>query len=191
LSAMKPFDTLLMVHPSAAIQRIGLEQTYHLAQSCSLPEQAPEEIRELWTQAQHLLAYSGLEYPFVVVADLLCGAVVEAALRKECEAEIEAVKAARLQQGKAAGDVKFSEVLKMFKGKLADSLSEQEPPTQSLMMRTSEWLGAYYEGTLKEYVGAWIEYSDAENGRIKVMFEEIRQLERVASSDEGHTEGDA
>lgn len=140
---MKPFDTLLQTHPSAAVQGLSLASCYRLAQDCSLPEQAPEEIRELWAQAQHLLAYSGIEYPFVVVADFLCAAVVEAALRKECEKEIEETKAARLKQGKKAGDLRFVEVLKLFKEKLNGVLNEQE-----LTFSPAGWMPFASSGTV-------------------------------------------
>lgn len=202
---LKPFETLLHVHPSAAVQGLGLAHSYQLAQDCSLPEQAPEEIRELWARAQHLLAYSSLEYSFVVVADTVGAAVVEAALRKECAPRIEAEKAAGFKEGKKPRDVKFAEVLKMFREKLSDALGQEEldfffdrleafrkvrnsfthpervslyPPTRALMIRTSEWLGAYYKGELKQMVRAWMEYSDKENRRIKAVFEEIRRQEQ-------------
>lgn len=48
------------------------------------------------------------------------------------------------------------------------------------MIRTSEWLGAYYRDELKRFVGTWMEYSDAENRRLEAVRVEIRLLEQAS-----------
>jgi hypothetical protein len=214
---MKSFEDLLKSHPASTLMSyrkcnpdgtwgpsrfLDLEFYYANAKDCSLPEEAPEEIRELWRTAQHLLVYAYFEYPFVIAADLYCTMVVEAALKRECAKQIEEYNRPRIEKGKKWRDPSFSEILDFFKEKTLEILTPEEAqflyerldglrelrnsyahprsqtlysPGQSLMIRTSEWLSAYYRGELKQFVRRWIEYSEEENKRMRELVERAKR----------------
>ncbi len=167
-------------------KRLDLDYYYSTARDCALPQEAPKDIRLLWETAQHLLAYAYFEYSFVITADYLSTQVVEIALRKECAAQIAEFNRQRAEQGKKTREPNFPEVLGLFKEKTLTILAPEEAqflldrlgalaairnqmgrpqfmplylPNQSVMTRTSEWLGAYYQGRLKQFVQAWMKWS--------------------------------
>jgi hypothetical protein len=181
---------------------LDLEYYYANAKSCSLPEEAPEEIRQLWETAQHLMVYAYFDYPFVVVADLHCATVVEAALRRECEAQIREYNLFRAEKGQKPKDPNFFGVLEFFKQKTLEVLTPEEAqflyerldalrelrnsfahpetrtlylPGQSLMIRTSEWLSAYYRGELKQFVQKWMKYSEDRNKETLELLERAKR----------------
>src|ERR1700722_15709285 len=181
---MKPFKNLLNPHPASTVmsyqrpkadgtyeepRRLDLEFYYANALGCSLPPEAPEEIRQLWDTAQHLLAYSYFEYPFVVAADLHCALVVEAVFKRECEEQIRQYNRKRVENGKTEREPGFSDLLVFFKKKTREVLRAEEwkffferleafrklrnsmahpkgvtlyPPGNSLLIMTSQWLAA-------------------------------------------------
>jgi len=214
---VKSFESLLNAHPSSTIlsyskrnpdgsqgpwRPLDLEFYYSNAKGCSLPEEAPEDIRQMWETAQHLLVYSYFEYSFVSAAELHCAVVVEAVLRNECADQIVEYSRKRIEKGKSERDPGFSELLGFFKKKTREVLTNQEaqflyerldalrelrnsfahaerrtlyPPGQSLMIRTSEWLGAYYRKELKSFVQKWMKYSDERNRELREVVERARR----------------
>jgi len=212
---MKPIEDLCKPHPASGGmfyfksnpdgsvgegKNFDLEYYYSLAKGASLPESAPENIKELWETAQHLMVYSFYEYTFVVVADLYCAMVVETALKQICKDQIDEYNQARALKNQKSRDPRFEEVLDFFKVKTLEVLTPDEatflherltamknlrnsfahPTIQTLMpvnlcllVITSEWLGAYYRGQLKELVVDWMENSKDENMRIKKLMESV------------------
>lgn len=213
---MKPFENFLQPHPASTVmsyrrpkadgnygeyRRLDLEFYYANALACSLPLEAPEDIRKMWEVAQHLLAYAYFEYPFVVAADLHGVLVVEAVFKMECKEQIEEYNRIRVEEGKREREPGFSELLGFFKKKTRQVLSAEEaqflherlnalrklrnsmahpkgltlyPPGNSLMIMTSQWLGAYYKGQLKEFVQGWMKWSKEEHRKMQERLERAK-----------------
>lgn len=180
---------------------LDLEYYYNLAADCSLPETVPENIREIWEVAQHLLVYTLYDHSFLEASNLYCSLAVEAALKVFCKEEIESLRQEKLNAGKKIKENGFYDILQIFEKKVSSELTNEEMKfmhdwleavrtirnqmahlnkhqplwvSYSHLPNTSEFLKNVFENKLKPFFNAWMKHSAEENERTKKMIEEAK-----------------
>lgn len=183
-------------------QRLDLEYYYDLAASCALPETLPENVREIWKVAQHLLVYTIYDHSFLEASNLYCSLAVEAALTDFCKEEIESFRQERSKNGKKFRDLGFYDVCQFFEKKVSSQLSEEEMKfmhnwlevvrtirnkmahlkkhqplwvSYSHLPISAEFLKNVFEEKLKPFFAAWMKHSAEENERMMKMIEEAKR----------------
>lgn len=177
---------------------LDLEYYYQLAADCELTPSVPENVREIWEVAQHLLVYTLYEGSFLEASDLYCSLAVEAALKEYCKAELEALGQAKLKAGKKFYEPSFRGVCRIFEKKMEPQLTAEELKflmnwlrafgifrnrkvhmkkhqplwvSYSKLPRVSEFLKNLFGNTLKQYLESWMKWSAKESARMKEMIE--------------------
>jgi hypothetical protein len=181
---------------------LDLEYYYQLAADCELPKSIPENVREIWEVAQHLLIYALFEVSFLEASDLYCSLAVEAALKDYCKEEIQVLRQEKLKTGKKFKEPAFFDVCRIFETKVKTDLTHEELKflhdwlevfrtlrnkmahmkkhaplwvSYSMLPRSSEFLKYLFDKKLKEYLKFCMKRSEEVNAEMIEMIKQAKE----------------